>query len=117
MDTTFWGKLSRAPKNFNEKYRARVKLFEYDFLVMPMFEWYVVVFFMHSPLIFSSLLQESLETGNCREPWGLYQWKCVRDSFSNIYACCLLFQYVTHSRFPWNEKPFQGRDGKASKDF
>ena len=67
MDTAFWAKLSRAPKYFNEKYRARVKLFEYDFLVMPMFEWYVVGFFTHSPLIFYSLLQESLETGNRRE--------------------------------------------------
>lgn len=68
LDTAFWGKLSRHPKTFNEKYRARVKLFEYDFLVVPMFEWYGIDLFTYSPLIFFLFFRNHWKLGIVENP-------------------------------------------------
>lgn len=38
LDTTFWPQLSEDPERFGERYRTRVNLLEYDFVVMPIFE-------------------------------------------------------------------------------
>jgi hypothetical protein len=41
LDTTFWPHLTEDPERFGERYRTRVNLLEYDFVVMPIFEAYV----------------------------------------------------------------------------
>jgi hypothetical protein len=37
LDTIFWTKLSATPDGYNEKYRKKTNLIDYDFVVMPMF--------------------------------------------------------------------------------
>jgi len=37
LDTTFFSKLSKKPEDYNARFRAKVNLLEYDFVVMPMF--------------------------------------------------------------------------------
>jgi hypothetical protein len=38
LDTGFWAVLSENPERFVERFRTRVNLLEYDFVVMPIFE-------------------------------------------------------------------------------
>jgi hypothetical protein len=38
VDTSFWTSLSKEPTKFNDKYRKRENILEYDFVVMPMHE-------------------------------------------------------------------------------
>ena len=38
LDTTFWPHLTEDIERFVERYRTRVNLLEYDFVVMPIFE-------------------------------------------------------------------------------
>jgi hypothetical protein len=38
LDTAFWAQLSEDAEMFVERYRARVNLLEYDFVLMPIFE-------------------------------------------------------------------------------
>jgi hypothetical protein len=33
----FWHKLKEEPEEFHERYRGKLDLLEFDFLVMPMF--------------------------------------------------------------------------------
>ena len=37
LDTIFWTKLSATPDGYNEKYRKKTNLIDYDFVIMPMF--------------------------------------------------------------------------------
>jgi len=37
LDTIFWTKLSDDPNRYNEKFRGKMNLLEYDYVVMPMF--------------------------------------------------------------------------------
>lgn len=37
LDTIFWTMMSDEPDKYNDRYRAKVNLHLYDFVVMPMF--------------------------------------------------------------------------------
>jgi len=37
LDTTFWSSMSVDPDKYHERYRAKVNLVGYDYVVMPMF--------------------------------------------------------------------------------
>lgn len=40
LDTTFWTQLSVEPERYGERFRTKLGLLEYDYVVMPMFsEW------------------------------------------------------------------------------
>lgn len=45
LDTSFWPKMSVEPDAYRERYRAKVDLVGYDFVVMPMFGKSVHLFF------------------------------------------------------------------------
>jgi hypothetical protein len=38
LDTLFWPIMREDPQRYNERFRAKVDLATYDFVVMPMFE-------------------------------------------------------------------------------
>jgi hypothetical protein len=38
LDTTFWPQLSSNPEKFTEKWRSKIDMVNYDYVVMPMFE-------------------------------------------------------------------------------
>ena len=45
LDTTFWSQLSSDPDRYGEKFRQKLNLLDNDFVIMPMFELYVHLFF------------------------------------------------------------------------
>ena len=50
LDTVFWSQMSADPNAYHEKYRAKVDLVAYDFVVMPMFRGLVCLLFWNFPL-------------------------------------------------------------------
>jgi hypothetical protein len=38
LDSAVWSKLSKDPGSFGKRFRSKIKMLEYDFVIMPMFE-------------------------------------------------------------------------------
>jgi len=68
LDTIFWSKMSADPDAYHDRYRAKVNLVGYDFVVMPMFGKYVHCF-PRLYLLFIFCYQRSLEAWDRREAW------------------------------------------------
>ena len=52
LDTSFWQKLTENPDDFHERYRRKLNLLEYDFVVMPMFKGYLFFYVISTANLF-----------------------------------------------------------------